>query len=208
MRALTVIAFALGAVVAFATPLSARAAKAPEAAAGQRYVDFVRAAAAPGDVIFIRGRGIWGAMAARFSNRDRTFGHVGLIAVDDLGRLTVVHAGGDPASPEGRVRQDLVSDFLDSVKVVAIYTPRAGDLAAARAIAFAKEAVRTKAPFDRQFSLDTRDALYCTELIWRAYSHALGEDVVPRKSMRENTEYIALDDLHDAPFLKEKGRTF
>lgn len=46
---------------------------------------------------------------------------------------------------------------------------------------YADATVRSAVPFDAAFSLESDDALYCTELIWRIYTAATGRDLTPSK---------------------------
>ena len=62
------------------------------------------------------------------------------------------------------------------------------------------------APFDAAFSLDTEEALYCTELVWRALTAAAGEDAAPRKTERVGRLFVAIDDLQASPLLERRWR--
>jgi len=159
------------------------------------------ATARPGDALFKDGAGLWGALASRFSDNDDGFGHVGLVARAPDGSLVVIHAGGDPASRQGRVQETPLTDFLAYARSAALYRPRVDDRTSAAAVSYARAAAARSAPFDGAFELESEDRLYCTELLWRALSEALGEDAVPEKSRRSGRIYIALDDLQESPWL-------
>lgn len=159
------------------------------------------AAARPGDVLFKDGGGFWGGLAARFSSNDDGYGHVGIVAAADDGGLVVIHAGGDPVSQDGRVQKTPFDSFIGASRAIGLYRPALDEAALSRALDYAERAAVRAAPFDAAFSLETEDALYCTELIWRALTAGAGEDAAPNKSMRAGKVYIALDDLQASPVL-------
>jgi ABC-type sugar transport system substrate-binding protein len=166
-----------------------------------------RKSAREGDVVFKNGGGVWGSLAARFSENDDGYGHVGIVSLRPDGEVIVIHAGGDPVTRNGRVQESEFDKFLGAAKGAALYRPHLDDASAARALTYAQDAVRRNAPFDAAFSLETENALYCTELIWRALSVALGEDAVPEKSERSGKIYVAIDDLQDSRFLEPIWRS-
>ncbi len=143
----------------------------------------------------------WARLAARFNADGEGFGHVGIVAAGDDGALIVIHAGGDPARADGRVQEAELTAFLATAREAALYRPLADEAGIAALIAYAAARAAADAPFDRRFSLETADALYCTELVWRALSLAVGKDAVPEKTMRAGAAYIALDDLAESPDL-------
>ncbi|MCL5746448.1 MAG: hypothetical protein M1541_21370, partial [Acidobacteria bacterium] len=107
-----------------------------------------------------------------------SYSHVGIVG-ETQGRMSVVHSVVDEAPvTTGSVRADSVSQFLspDRAAAAAVYRLRdespefamKSELASRVAADFASRHVR----FDRDFDLDTADAVYCTELIWRAYKSA------------------------------------
>jgi len=170
-------------------------------------IEEARLAARPGDVLFKSGGGMWGVLAANFSTRDRTYGHVGVVAETAEGVVVVIHAGGDPASRQGRVMASPFDEFLGASSRAALYRPRLDGARTGLLLAYAGAAAERKTPFDTGFSLDTEEALYCTELVWRALSAASGADAVPGKSERGGRTYIALDDLQASPLLAPLWRS-
>lgn len=164
--------------------------------------DSLVGAAAPGDILFKSAAGgFWGNLAGAFSENDGRFGHVGIVARSGAGALTVIHAGGDPVSREGRVRADPIGHFLEGVSAAALYRPGTAGMDLAPMLVYADAAAARGAPFDRVFSLASEDRLYCTELVWRALSEAALGDAVPHKSVRAGRAYISLEDLQNSPFL-------
>ncbi len=168
-----------------------------------RLVEEARAAAKPGDVLFKDGGGVWGTLAAHFSDNDDGYGHVGVVVLAEDGALSVIHAGGDPVGGNGRVQVSEFNEFLGASEAAAIYRPSVSEGETTAALSYLAAAVARSAPFDSAFSLDTEEALYCTELVWRAFSLATGEDVVPEKSRRSGKTYVAIDDLQDSDWLEQ-----
>lgn len=181
---------------------SPRASNGSDLSGPSRLLVEARAAAQSGDVIFKDGGGVWGTLAARFSHNDDGYGHVGVVSLDGDGLLFVIHAGGDPVSGEGRVQWSAFDQFLGASEAAALYRPAVETEAADAALAYLAAAAARNAPFDAAFSLDTEDALYCTELVWRAFSSAAGEDIVPEKSRRSGKTYLAIDDLQGSHWLQ------
>lgn len=173
---------------------------------GSTLVAAAEAKARPGDILFKSGGRFWGRLGARFSSIDHTYGHVGIVVLTRDGTLGVIHAGGDPLSPEGRVLTDPLPFFLGASSAAALYRPRGSEDRISRLIDFAKEASDLAVPFDTSFSLASEDALYCTELVWRAFLYAGMGDPVPTKDTMAGKDYVALDSLQTSPLLDEVWR--
>ena len=155
-----------------------------------------------GDILFKgAGTGAGTQIAAIWSHGDKRWGHVGIAVADPDGSLSVIHADTGAPRQAGKVVRVSLADYLSDVSELGIY--RIGLTGEARAayLAYAEAAVGR--PFDRAFSLDTDTSLYCTELIWRAMSEALGEDALPVKSERLGTVYISVSDVAGHPLLTE-----
>ena len=124
---------------------------------------------APGDLIYIKiptsfGRAIEEVTHAPVS-------HVGVVAQHESGHLTVVHA-------LGTVQEEPIERFLERGKghfAVARYPFHAPEdrdrfVAAARAL--------IGLPYDYEFSM-TNQAMYCSELVYRAFQDGLSLIPVP-----------------------------
>lgn len=188
-------------VFAVALTLSASAdeSAAPAYACAPAYDADVLAA---GDVVFIAvDSALWAQVASATSTPERRFGHVGVAAYDRDGALRIVHASGSPTS-DGGVVAEAPAQFWREADRVAIYRPQRAALAQATAGA-AMRFAELHVPFDQNFSLDSADALYCTELVWRALSRALGGDALPEKRRVAGRAAVTLAMLETYPLLRE-----
>jgi hypothetical protein len=154
-----------------------------------------------GDVVLIGVDGaFWAEMASGFSRPDRRNGHAGIAARGPDGAIGIVHAGGSPVEGAAKVRWETLAAFIAEADRVDILRPRDEALAARGAAVAASYQGLT---FDSDFTLDTPDRLYCTELIWRALSAASGRDIVPEKTRVLEKAYITLEALERNAALEE-----
>lgn len=154
-----------------------------------------------GDVVLIGVDGaFWAEMASGFSRPDRRNGHAGIVTRGAAGALGVVHAGGSPVQGAAKVRWVSLPEFMREADRVEVLRPRDAKLALRSAAIAAGYQGLT---FDADFTLDSADRLYCTELIWRAMSAANGADIVPEKTRVLEKAYITLEALEDNPALRE-----
>ncbi|MFO1186236.1 MAG: YiiX/YebB-like N1pC/P60 family cysteine hydrolase [Alphaproteobacteria bacterium] len=154
-----------------------------------------------GDVVFIAvDRAFWSRAASRFSAHG--FGHVGIAAHDEGGQLLIVHAGGSPSAGDAPVLAVPAEIFAREADRIAVYRPHASVAERISAGRVALDFVQAGAHFDAAFSLDTTDALYCSELVWRALSSALHRDIVPDKTWIVGLPGVSLADLERSPTLE------
>ena len=165
----------------------------------------------PGDLVFKgASTALWTELAAQWSTGDRRWGHVGIVisaAGRGAGPVIIVHADtgtGDPAGETvGEVRAVPLQQFLGMADQAGIYRLALSGDERARMVAWAEAQATHHIPFDRGYSLASANNLYCTELVWRALSEALGRDAIPDKSTRMGRTYIALSDLSTHPLAEE-----
>lgn len=169
-----------------------------EAARERAFAEAVEATAQPGDLIFISAGGTWSDLARFLSRHEQLYSHVGVVAREN-GHLVVIHAGGNPIHSEAGVHADSVLWFMNTVTRVGLYRMPANLLP--KFLAYVEGAKARHLPFDSDFSLDTPDQLYCTELVWRGLMAALGRDPIPVKGTAVGNPYVALDDVTSLPFL-------
>ena len=130
---------------------------------------FERIAFASGDVIFRRGRSLV-SRAVLSADGGSEYSHVGLVSVRG-NHVWIIHSvPAEPAEPRSGVIVEPIQAFLapERASAAAIYRSR-NPQAALRAEREAWGFARAQIPFDDAFDLSTPNALYCTELVWRAF---------------------------------------
>lgn len=157
----------------------------------------------PGDVVFIGVDGaFWAEMASASSLPAHRFGHVGIAARDERGALVIVHAGGAPDRGSAPVLAVPFVEFAAEADRVGIYrlngSRETREAAARTALSYARAGLQ----FDGDFSLETRERLYCTELVWRAFN-AAGADTVPLPSVMAGKSVVTLADLETSALLAQ-----
>ncbi len=126
-----------------------------------------------GDLVFRKMSGP-GSRLVDAIDEGSIFSHVGIAYVDADTNIFVIHV-----LPQGdeMVQMDTLPAYLQEAELFAVYRPVNMDRTIpARAAQIASQWVGVR-PFDKDFDLSTDDALYCTELVYKAYLLA-GQDVV------------------------------
>lgn len=124
-----------------------------------------------GDLVLRAGRGLR-ADAVRLASAYR-FTHVGLLAKSAAG-WSVIHAAPPAGDVPGRVREEPLAVFAraDMASDVLFAHSPVSAAVAHKAVLVARAAALRATPFDDDFRLDDAHAVYCTELVWRAYRAA------------------------------------
>jgi hypothetical protein len=145
----------------------------------------------PGDLIFRMGRGHESRIVRLLDSRS-DYSHVGLI--DKAGSAVyVIHAVPDGEGLTGTVRRDTLADFAAPESALAVAVFRVDERwreVALDAVRRARSYLEKHLPFDSAFDLETADALYCTELVWRAYEES-GLDLVGDRLVRPRIPWLA-----------------
>lgn len=140
---------------------------------------------ADGDIIFRKGRSLV-SEAVLTSDGQSPYSHVGIIKIIN-DNVMVIHAV--PSESPGEkdlVKIDALPLFLsyDRASMAAIYRldqiDKDAQACAIKASNIALSYAEQQIPFDNDFDLNTKDSLYCTEMVWRAYQGA-GIDLVDGK---------------------------
>ena len=121
-----------------------------------------------GDLVFIRCR-TWRSFIIRFIDNMDDYSHVGIVRIVN-GVPNVIHA-----SPEAEVVQlESLVDFMSPTNAEhsGVYRLKDSQLIAEAASLSAWNYFERKTSFDYKFDIKHDNALYCTELIWRAYEQA------------------------------------
>lgn len=154
-----------------------------------------------GDVVLRHGHGLWSRLFAQLNRHDQRFSHAGIVVLDAQRQWRVVHAQVDDRTGSGHVRSQPWHEFVDRTTQVALL--RVSDEKSAARIADAALAMHDDAlAFDLTFDLSRTDAVYCSELVWRALIEATGHDPLPVKPRVNGREVVLIENLlHDIPDL-------
>lgn len=127
----------------------------------------------PGDLVFRRCNGLPSQMVD-VMDESGEFSHVGLVWLSGEGDAFVIHALPGEEEGEGFVQLTPLWTFVNHPDVQSCAVFRLSPefaMVAQEAATWAYERVDV-VKFDSSFDLATDDALYCTELIWKAYLQA------------------------------------
>jgi hypothetical protein len=126
-----------------------------------------------GDVVFRRGRS-FGSQAVVSVDPTSPYSHVGILASgSEETDWRVIHVMPQGVAEITPVQLDPLAHFIsaDEASSYAIYRLRGADTAqtAEQAANIAHGFYDRGVVFDSRFDLSTDDAMYCTELVWKAY---------------------------------------
>ena len=159
-----------------------------------------------GDLIFRRGQS-FASHLVLLADTQSAYSHVGLLYADGSDML-VIHAVPEGSTGDSAaVRMEPLTSFIATQKASAVSVMR---LEHTQARHYAKQAAETayfyaRVPlsFDAQFDLESKDQVYCTELVWRAYLEA-GIDLVEGVFDRLETPFGAGDYLLPSSLLNSR----
>ena len=123
-----------------------------------------------GDLVFRRGKSIE-SFAVSMTDHNSNYSHIGLIVFEG-GTPYVIHVEpGEYALKNETVKKERLSSFLEAGKAshFAVYRSYLDRKDLDRVVARARHFYIRKCRFDNSFDLNTDQALYCTELVLKAY---------------------------------------
>lgn len=160
-----------------------------------------------GDVVFRRGVGLISNSVLALDEK-ASYSHVGIV-LRDGDSVFVIHAEPKTDTGLGYVVREPITEFLSEPKAsaAAVYRvrPELTQSAPRASRAAMKYAIRS-VPFDDRFDANTSSAVYCTELVWRAYREA-GQDLAPAFRHRApillgSTPIILISDIQSSRSLR------
>lgn len=130
-----------------------------------------------GDLVFRRGRSLTSRVVLSADKRPY-YSHVGIVYLTEKDTLVVHAVPGDQFNSSIPVKADPLRNFIDRQYAEAIAIRRLKNNRVANQVAkTAYNYVLDSVFFDSEFDIESPDRMYCTELVWRAYSE-LGIDLV------------------------------
>lgn len=148
-----------------------------------------------GDIVLRREDGFVSALFSSYASKAGVFSHVGIVVVDSVGEISVLHCEMEETKEPSSVRIESIENFLALADTFAVY--RLEYPLEVRDEVVNKAMVRNArgARFDFDFDNSTDSLLYCTELIAKSINDALGDSVIQPTTIFLEKPCFSLDDL-------------
>lgn len=167
--------------------------------ANQHCYDSAFALLAQGDLVLRVGRDDLSKMFARLNARNKTYAHCG-VALHTPKGFYVYHVIGGQDNPEGTVVAEPLSVFVSAQNIEkwAIiryhFTPNQKALFLQAIMDYYHQ----KISFDKDFDLATDQAMYCTEMLYKAIIKATADTgYIQQTKTHDGKPYIAVDNLFE-----------
>ena len=148
-----------------------------------------------GDIVLRREDGFVSSLFSSYASKAGVFSHVGIVVVDSVGEISVLHCEMEETKEPSSVRIESIENFLALADTFAVY--RLEYPLEVRDEVVNKAMVRNArgARFDFDFDNSTDSLLYCTELIAKSINDALGDSVIQPTTIFLEKPCFSLDDL-------------
>lgn len=156
-----------------------------------------------GDVIFRHGTGIISNLLLKFSQQDSRYSHVGILS-KEKNRMFVYHMIGGELNPGAVIKREPIEQFCsqDIANNFGIYRTDIDSRGLQVVDSLLKYYFLSKLAFDTGYDLNTDDAMYCTEFVYKVITKASGNENYLTLSQLTGFTYIACDNLYLSPHFK------
>ena len=151
----------------------------------------------PGDIIMRQGFGMVSDLISSTLKEEYTISHCGIVALDSLGKLRVIHSVSSSLSDWDGVQEVNMKGFFRECKQNSIIVVRfrdTNDIPLAELANTAQKYLDKKIPFDAKFDITEQERMYCSEMIWSAILENYGFDIYPDKTANEPTKFAPFFD--------------
>jgi hypothetical protein len=147
-----------------------------------------------GDIIFRDGRGFISNSFRRLSLSDPRYSHAGIIHLEN-DKVYVLHVIEGEENKNNRMRKDLLNDFCHSSQANSFAVYRT-DLNAGQIDSMAMQYYKAGLEFDTKFELNTKEKMYCTEMVYNILCKISGKDNFLPLTVLSGIEYISCDNIY------------
>jgi hypothetical protein len=161
-----------------------------------------------GDIVFRRGSGFVSEIARNFSEKDKRYSHVGILAKTDAG-VIVVHSLFDSDKRYNGVVKEELAEYLKGIDEWAVYRVNENRVIRDKIASLALAASDIGILFDDEYNLETESKLYCTEFVLKMVNIASKEQIILPKTNRLGKLFISISDVYVNPklFLVMKSKS-
>ncbi|MBA3899723.1 MAG: hypothetical protein H0X62_05850 [Bacteroidetes bacterium] len=135
-----------------------------------------------GDIIVKRGKGAVSNLIAKNLKERVPLSHCGIIVFEN-DTLYIIHSVAKELSGRDGVQTISLEEFLDDSHIGSVFVSRVKLCKTNTISKFAKEQLEKRTPFDYEFDLKSKDAIYCTELVSDVLLKSQGQDMFKQKTI-------------------------
>lgn len=150
-----------------------------------------------GDIVMRRGFGVVSASIANSLNEEFLVSHCGIVDVDSLGNVRVIHSVSSSLSDFDGLQDCTIKEFCLESKKNSLLVVRFRDtnnVPLATLASTAQTYLDNKIPFDGLFDISDSTEMYCSEMVWSALKQTYGFDIYPDKSKTEVVKFAPFFD--------------
>ena len=149
-----------------------------------------------GDLVTRTGNDFTSETLRNLNQRNNTFSHCGIASIEN-DSLFVYHALGGDFNPDQKIVRDRFEDFAEPYnnKGIAIFRFTLPKSTATGFAQNARELFKKGIMFDMDFSLKTKDRMYCAEYVYDCFTEASHARLSFNHSFIRDFEFIGVDDL-------------
>ncbi len=148
------------------------------------------------DLILRTGRSFISSALRRFSLQDQTYSHCGIVRIIK-GKIWVYHVIGGEANPSATIRRESFQSFCNPKQNIGfgIFRFHLNQVEKKSIDSLTNIYYKDKIPFDLDFNLETNNAFYCSEFIYKTVNKSTHVDYIPTSHLGD-FKYVAIDNLY------------
>ncbi len=151
-----------------------------------------------GDIIFRRSYGLDSTISTNFSNTEKRYSHAGIIVMKN-NNYFVMHSQEDSAKNRNGIFSESLEDFLSGIETWAIYRY---PIDKSSLNLFALELERNHIIFDNKFDLETDDAMYCSEFIYKIINKTAKRKLIQANKKFMGRLFVTISNLYETKTAK------
>jgi hypothetical protein len=151
-----------------------------------------------GDMVLRLGNGFFSNYFKQYASSEKKFSHVGILFIDH-NQVFVYHTEASELTGIGKVKKELLSNFLTDIEVYEFYRLQYPDSILNAILNKAQNYHALEIPFDTSFNSFDESELYCTELVANSINYACRDSVIKPTLVLNHHKIYALDDLYKHP---------
>lgn len=157
-----------------------------------------------GDIITRTGNDFTSETLRKLNQRDKTFSHIGIAAIEN-DSVYVFHALGGDFNPNQKILHEPLYDFVSPYgnRTFGIFRFDVEKKLKNKYLEKAKAFYRQGTPFDMDFNLATDDKLYCAEFVAKSIKTSLSANDSFNISSIDTLKFYGVDDVFLHPKCKK-----